>query len=890
MTPRIALDLSLDGIAVLSRAPGGDGWWREGTVRLDEADMPERLSRLRDLAEARVGPDFTTILILPDSQLLFTSLECDDRQPEVTIRDLLKGRTPYPVEDLAFDYVERADRLQVAVVALETLLEAESFATEYGFRPVAVVANPSDSGFIGLPNFGKTGIADELLDGAKLDLDLGGGFRVSPAPAPPARPTSAAEDFTAAVAAPDTVDRPGGEAPAGVAPAPVPAPVSVPVKEPPGFSSSRRNAPPVPASDGARLAQVSPRLTATKAPTAHPGPPMPPRDEAASAPSPAPAAPIPVPVPDGAKPAAGKPKRPATASRTVPTSPPTRPQDAPPPANALGSMVARITRPADTTPAPAKDETARTAEAKALALPGLARDRAANPPRSSARLGLLLTLVLLATLVAVGVASFLLGPRDLAESPAAADAEVVILSAPVETVEPPEAEPDLAALLPDAAPDAGAPAGDAASPEPFVVTSATPVPVQSAEERAEADDPLADPDGVAEPGADLRANAAPDAAPAPGLDAAPAFDTAPPTFTEAFEGEVADASPEAPTPPAAQDVADIYVASIDPEIATGDAVSLPRAEPPTDGVAIQPNPAPAGTLFDTDAATGFVTPTPGGTLAPGGYTVVEGRPDVMPVPRAPAGGPANAAQDAADDAARQDLRRTPPTQRPGDSAELIERTQNNGLTRAELNRDRPTERPASVVASAEAASQAASAAQQAASASLAAATRAAVADAQESTALAAAQAASASAPTSASASALALPASSRPRDRPRSVERDAARIVTARRDQASTASTAAAPARTARTVDSGQQTVRSAGGNVASAATERNAIRLNEMNLIGVYGRSNARRALVRMSNGRYVKVEVGDRLDRGRVTAIGESELSYQRGGRSVVLRLPRA
>jgi hypothetical protein len=43
------------------------------------------------------------------------------------------------------------------------------------------------------------------------------------------------------------------------------------------------------------------------------------------------------------------------------------------------------------------------------------------------------------------------------------------------------------------------------------------------------------------------------------------------------------------------------------------------------------------------------------------------------------------------------------------------------------------------------------------------------------------------------------------------------------------------------------------------------------------------------MSNGRYVKVQVGDRLDGGRVQAIGESELRYTKGGRSVTLTMPR-
>ena len=49
------------------------------------------------------------------------------------------------------------------------------------------------------------------------------------------------------------------------------------------------------------------------------------------------------------------------------------------------------------------------------------------------------------------------------------------------------------------------------------------------------------------------------------------------------------------------------------------------------------------------------------------------------------------------------------------------------------------------------------------------------------------------------------------------------------------------------------------------------------------------RRALVRLSSGRYKKVKVGDRIDGGQIVAIGDSELRYQKGGRNVVLRMPR-
>ena len=76
--------------------------------------------------------------------------------------------------------------------------------------------------------------------------------------------------------------------------------------------------------------------------------------------------------------------------------------------------------------------------------------------------------------------------------------------------------------------------------------------------------------------------------------------------------------------------------------------------------------------------------------------------------------------------------------------------------------------------------------------------------------------------------------------------------------------------------------------SVAAGATVKNAINLRKVNLIGVYGKPSSRRALVRLSNGRYQKVQVGDRIDGGRVSAIGDSELRYQKGGRNVVLKMP--
>ncbi|AGI70960.1 hypothetical protein OA238_c07410 [Octadecabacter arcticus 238] len=128
--------------------------------------------------------------------------------------------------------------------------------------------------------------------------------------------------------------------------------------------------------------------------------------------------------------------------------------------------------------------------------------------------------------------------------------------------------------------------------------------------------------------------------------------------------------------------------------------------------------------------------------------------------------------------------------------------------------------------------------------------------------------------------ALAVPVSSRPDLRPRNMARIVARANDARARAATQVATAAVAPQTV--TPSGPT-----GGSVAQAATLDNAINLSEINLIGIYGGSGDRRALVRMGNGRYVRVTVGDQLDGGRVTAISAEALNYSKRGRAITLRV---
>ena len=129
--------------------------------------------------------------------------------------------------------------------------------------------------------------------------------------------------------------------------------------------------------------------------------------------------------------------------------------------------------------------------------------------------------------------------------------------------------------------------------------------------------------------------------------------------------------------------------------------------------------------------------------------------------------------------------------------------------------------------------------------------------------------------------ALAVTVSSRPDTRPRKF----ARVVARARDLEvqQTARTTGATVSNTPAASSGNTA-----GSVAQAATLNNAIRLRDVNLIGVYGSPNNRRALVRLRNGNYVKVEIGSSLDGGRVTAIGDSALNYVKRGKTIALELP--
>ncbi len=75
---------------------------------------------------------------------------------------------------------------------------------------------------------------------------------------------------------------------------------------------------------------------------------------------------------------------------------------------------------------------------------------------------------------------------------------------------------------------------------------------------------------------------------------------------------------------------------------------------------------------------------------------------------------------------------------------------------------------------------------------------------------------------------------------------------------------------------------------VASRATQDGVLRLNRVNLIGIFGKVSDRSALVRLPSGRVVKVKIGDRVDGGEVVAITANGLTYSKNGRHISLAMP--
>ncbi|WP_193141163.1 hypothetical protein [Meridianimarinicoccus sp. MJW13] len=282
-----------------------------------------------------------------------------------------------------------------------------------------------------------------------------------------------------------------------------------------------------------------------------------------------------------------------------------------------------------------------------------------------------------------------------------------------------------------------------------------------------------------------------------------------------------------------QDLLDLAMPGLDPSFRT-DALAL--ADLTTwraDSLPASPQPPGAAAQIFVVDDRGLVRPSADGTPTPDGVLVFEGQPpgEARPRPEREEPVAVTIVLTRAGLAEDHPLRNVAPRARPQGLDEKFERAALGGKTKTELALYRPVPRPASAqdaVRDAPATAQAVSQAPRPKARSPQAAQRFAAA----------------------------------------SVAKPAPQVI--RQDQVETA-TAASPKK------------------VAKQATRGSGIDLNEINLLGTFGSSRSPRALVRLASGRVVNVEVGDRIDGGKVSAIKEGRLSYVKGGRNVTLTMPR-
>lgn len=950
MKPSFALLFSQENVGLLHLT--STGWNSLGSVRFDDPDLMDSLGALRGEAQDLSPDGFTSVLVLPKSEVLYTSLitpDTDAAGQEQAVIAALEGRTPYAIDELAFDWVEDNGTLRVAAVARETLAEAEAFAVDYRFQPVGFTARPEGDVFIGTPWFGPTRCTENLPDDQRLLRDGGvteGLF------APLVTAAALADLADANGIEPTDLAEPVADLPedAPEISAPEPEP-EVTLPEPEGFQAEApvTPEPQAPAPEPEPAAElIAPEPEVLPEPEPEPAPQPEPQDEAWQDTSPV--------ISPAARLLAEVATRPQADSHAPATLAARLAAAAAAEAEAEAAELPELTEvpapevaiPSTETPGP--DE---PSVSEAMAAEEDPEEITASWPGEEDELPA-------GTRAALGA--------SLSATPDAAQA-ALNATAPLVAAAPRIAAP-AAQRLADSQPKAiggAVPNGRKSGKPPVGRAISAPLPAAATSPRVTAKAAAAEGEslapfgqrgaaargkprylGLAMTGALLalllavavwaaiflespadRGAVSTDADAemlADGEDYLGEADLLPPAtdLTEAPSGEIPAETP-VETAEAPQPEAETALAALAPEAAGAaaqpgegapvDTLTLPATDTPVASLA-QPAPggAPAGAdaapnasgalpafdaLYQFDAE-GRILPTPEGVVTPDGIRLVAARPAKIPPQRpadlTPTEAPAeatDAAAAAAAGAAAASLmnapaadpdaagyqsdtalsgfrpRLRPSALAPADQGALAE----PAVQLVEGPRRRPAARPAAVEAAARRA------------------------EAAEASRIAEAAAAAASA-ASLAAQTQNLAATPRPEARPRGI----AAASTAR---ASVAAAVVPPAQGNRRVPSNLHeeieddepevaSARAAPGiptraSVARQATVSGAINLGRMNLIGVFGTTGNRHALVREDGGRIRRVKVGDRLDGGRVTAIGQSNLSYQKGNRAVQLALPR-
>lgn len=909
MKPNFALRFHEEGITLLHRV--SNGWNSVGDVSLEDPDLDAAIARLHSTATSLATAGVSTKLAIPNSQILYRQIPDPGKSAskrKKAIEAALAGATPYELNDLVYDWHVTDGQIQIAVVARDTLREAEDFATQHRFNPLAFVATPEADSFEIEPFFGRTTCADRLIGkGTEVERDtdilstqsVKNVKETPPAPAAPKVTAPAATVAPKAASKPEEAAQTPEQAPKDVSKTTATAKTQTPSAAPKA-DTKRPDPAPKPAEDKATqrvTAQAIPDETEQLALDAeqqrqveHPHVAITagivPPDEPPKPPKPAPKPPKSEPLPEPpAMPAAVVPPRRPEAPQTLPTPDQSRLIAGAPTAARLKAKTDPF--PLDHTEAEKKGAVTPSAALSKLGQTGLVifsalKNRSAE---KAAKLQTAAQEKMRATSAPKGTAATakpaVSAPKaaSATSKPLAASRKVAPPTAPKSEVFAGFVAPSNMALTPKKIGALAATAAVIALAGLWIMRSPdTPQPAETVQIEAAPDvsssvplAPIPAPEPQTEEVAEAATASAPELAATPTptdppitFDDTPiAFNDAPIDFEELNRQYAATGiwpiAPTAGTGAVEETIGDLYIASIDPKIQSQDAVALPNSLPRDIDSAPRPEtrPAPAGTTFDLDER-GLVRATPEGALTPSGVRVFAGTPPIVPSLR-PDVDATTSTPDAetAPDPERALLAEYVPRLRPDGLIEQNEQANLGGLTYAELGAFRPTLRPVS---------------------------------AQQS-ALAAAKAAGEAAP---SATAPVVSASLIPEARPNNISKLAAAAKAAEAAAAAaapteqdTSSNNAEAARVTAAVPAPKVPSGPTKTTVARAATVENAINLRKVNLMGVYGSNSDRRALVRLPSGRLTKVKVGDRVDGGRVQSISSSSLTYIKNGKSRTLTI---
>lgn len=872
MKPNFALSLSFEGIKLLHRAAGG---WREvGEVSVTADDLTGELAVLRKTASGLEPGGVRSKLVIPEGQIKYLTIDTlglSEAACRKAAENALHDATPYDISELAYDISLDGAKTHVAAVARETLAEAEAFATEHRFHPVSFVAVPGDAPYLGEPFFGPTKGAADLLEPKDVvepdDIAVIVLGSISTEPVAPEEPTSEITKPLAAAPMQATEKPPLPEIDGPVvepksqptAPQPKPEQIVEQVKKPttpePNPATETEPTAAIITPKAGHDTKTAPNSATALAATAGVAPKKPTLSSAKKVQKPqaeavksttsftsrrvgTSATPKPL---GGAQRVAVTTVAPDSSSLNQPAPVADVPAPATPKIGFLSRRKPRTDAAAPPAPTPPAAHVATVGqEAERMTVFGARTDQVGGKPRF---LGLIMTVILLVFLAGVAAWAAVFLDEGIAGLLNRGDTRTTA-SAPENQIDP------QIIRTPDGIEESDPTVSDG-------IQIAALDPVLSAEDTAVLD-------------------ALQDTRPEPQR----------PVITQqeaAARYAVTGIWPLSPsTPLATSDTLSepVYRNGIDAVSSANDAIALPDIlNLETDiqlAAAISPPPYGQQTIL---GAGGLIVPTAAGVVAPGGYTLFAASPPLKPPPTL-----ARFATQSNVTAPIATLTTTPsplldfrPKNRPLGLAERSERAQLGGVSRVELAAYRPSLRPRSLQDRAKQAEEAARASEEA-RATAAATAAAAAALAIPEPVIEELQSPPTVTSSIQSATKFAIAESIRPDTRPRNF----ARIVKRAKAAAPKATRVASVA--PRTVSPKIPSKAS----VARSATVKNAINLRKVNLIGVYGKPTSRRALVRLSNGRYMKVSVGDRIDGGRVSAISNSELRYAKGGRNVVLKMP--